>query len=116
MSLEFSSKPNYFFFAQTFINHLKDQLIRQPADTVNLSLADIHGWFRGDFAATTANLEGILNIADSYRVVTGNQATQLIEHYHINAETNSVTLQLNSAAAQALSQGAELVIPEDSEY
>lgn len=112
MSLEFSHKPNYFFFAQTLVNFLGEQLRNQPITTKTYALADIYHLFRQDFAATTANLESILNIADGYRV----QDQPFIEHYHINAEANTVSFNFNPAAAQAVAQGAPITAPDAVDY
>lgn len=68
--MEFSSKPNYFLFAQLLIRHIENY-VKKHADAQNaiFDLRDVYELFRQDLAATTTNLEGILNIADEYLLI-----------------------------------------------
>ncbi len=66
MHLEYTHDPNYFFFSQLLMRHIESYIRKHPdADNAIFDLRDIYEVFREDFAATTTNLESILNIADS---------------------------------------------------
>ena len=65
MNLNYSHKPNYFLFAQLLVRHIEGYIKKHPdASDAIFDLRDIYEIFRQDLAATTTNLEGILNIAD----------------------------------------------------
>ena len=113
MSLDYTHKPNYFMFAQLFIRHLQNYFEKHPdAQNAIFDLRDIYELFRQDLAATTTNLEGILNIADEYQVETLTGDQKLISNYQINSEQSQLQLELNSAAVDALIQGKALISPD----
>ncbi|MBV6551206.1 hypothetical protein OK024_10165 [Acinetobacter sp. UGAL515B_02] len=118
MSLEFTHKPNYFFYAQLLVRHIETYAQKHAdADHVTFDLKEIYQLFREDFASTTTNLEGILNISDEYRVETlagGDQ--KLISHYKIDAENNTLSVDFNQDALAALKQGKPLIAPNASLY
>ncbi len=53
-------------------------------------LRDIYELFRQDKASATINLDGIMNIADEYRVETLQGDQDLISHYAIDPQNNSL--------------------------
>lgn len=117
MNLEFSHKPNYFLFAQLFIRHLEQHIKKHPnQNQASFDLRDIYKIFQHDFASTTTNLEGILNISDDYRVETINGDEKLIQHYKIDAEQNHLHIDFNPAASQALKEGKPMIEPDASIY
>lgn len=69
MSIDYIHKPNYFMFAQLFISHLQNYFEKHPdAQNAIFDLRDIYELFRQDKASATINLDGIMNIADEYRL------------------------------------------------
>lgn len=68
MSLKFTHKPDYFLYTSYLFDILKTILQKHPEETLNFNLQDIYDLFGKDFASASTNLEGILNIADEYRV------------------------------------------------
>ncbi|KAA8734480.1 hypothetical protein F4V57_05850 [Acinetobacter qingfengensis] len=117
MSVNFTNKPNYFFFAQALINFLQGK-IQSGVITDSrhsFALATIYETFGQDLAASTANLDGILNIADNY--YAGDDPQQkLIEQYRINAESNQIEFIFNEATVNAIKYGAELHAPDPTLY
>ena len=101
--MDFTSKPNYFLFAQLLIRHI-ESYVKKHLDAQNaiFDLRDIYEVFRQDLAATTTNLEGILNIADEYRIDTLNGDQKIISSFKIDAEQNSLLIDFNNDALQAL--------------
>ncbi len=85
MNLEYTHKPDYYLFAQLLVRHIESYIHKHPdADNAIFDLRDVYEIFRQDFASTTTNLEGILHIADSYRVETLNGDQPLIPLYTTN--------------------------------
>ena len=117
MNLEYSHKPNYFFFAQTFIRYLESHVKKHPND-VNLELegVQIYDLFRQDLAATTTNLEAILSIADEYSVQTPQGSQALIQQYHIHADANRLSLVFNADAVASLVAGEPIAEPDATLY
>ncbi|CAG67636.1 hypothetical protein [Acinetobacter baylyi] len=118
MNLEYTHKPNYFFYAQLFIRHIETYIQKHP-DVLHATfeLSDIYDLFRQDYASSTTNLDSILNIADEYKVETLNSGDQkLITHYKIDAENNSLTIDFDEDAAKSLQQGKSLVAPDANQY
>lgn len=67
MSLKFTHKPDYFLYAQLFVRHLENYIVKHPEENApNFNLQDIYDLFGKDFASASTNLEGILNIADEW--------------------------------------------------
>lgn len=117
MSLQFTHKPNYFFFAQTFAHFLTNTLQKNQYANTNFTfeLADIYNVFHQDFASTTANLESILHIVKGYAI--GNQeGERLVSEYKIDSDANTLNVQFNSVAVDALKQGQTLVAPDAVSY
>ncbi|SEL82281.1 hypothetical protein [Acinetobacter sp. DSM 11652] len=117
MSLEFTHKPNYFLFAQLIVHHL-DSYIKKHPDATNaiFDLRDIYQIFRQDLASTTTNLDAILNIADEYTVETIHGDQKLISNYHIDATNNSLLIDFNADALNALKQGKRIIEPNANNY
>lgn len=115
MQLAYSHKPNYFFFAQLLIRHVESYIHKHPdANNAIFDLRDIYQLFREDFASTTTNLEGILNIADAYRVETLNGDQTLIQSYKIDVKNNSLLIDFHPDALQRLKSGYPLLEPDAS--
>lgn len=113
--MEFSSKPNYFLFAQLLIRHIENYVKKhQDAQNAIFDLRDVYEIFRQDLAATTTNLEGILNIADEYRIDTINGDQKIISSYKIDAEQNSLLIDFNADALQSLKDGKAIIEPDAS--
>ena len=112
MNLDFSHKPNYFLFAQLLVRFIETQSKQQNMSQLNISFEQLEQIFQGDSAATTINLEGILNIADEYQVETLTGDQKLISNYQINSEQSQLQLELNPAAVEAVIQGKALISPD----
>ena len=111
--MEFSSKPNYFLFAQLLIRHIQNYVKKHPdAQNAIFDLRDVYEIFRQDLAATTTNLEGILNIADEYRIDTIQGDQKIISGYKIDAEQNSLLIDFNADALQALRESKPIITPD----
>ena len=111
--MEFSSKPNYFLFAQLLLRHIENYVKKhQDAQNAIFDLRDVYEIFRQDLAATTTNLEGILNIADEYRIDTINGDQKIISGYKIDAEQNSLLIDFNADALQSLKDGKPILEPD----
>lgn len=117
MSLKFTHKPNYFFFAQTLINFLVNKIQKTGKVTeLTIHLSDIYEVFHQDFASTTANLEGILNIADNYHVGREDADHRLIASHKIDGEAHQITFFFKPHAIDALSQGQDIIVPDANSY
>lgn len=115
MSLDFTHKPDYFLSAQLFIRHLETYIEKHPdAQNAIFDLRDIYELFRQDLASATTNLEGILNIADEYKVDTLQGDQKIIQSYHIDAQNNSLLVDLNNDAVISLRDGKEIIAPDAS--
>ncbi|MDF2417026.1 hypothetical protein GWP85_05780 [Acinetobacter beijerinckii] len=115
MHLEYTHDSDYFFFSQLLMRHIESYIRKHPdADNAIFDLRDIYEVFREDFAATTTNLESILNIADSYKVETLNGDQALIKSYKIDVKNNSLLLDFNSDALTNLRSGHPLIEPDSS--
>ncbi len=100
MHLEYTHDSDYFFFSQLLMRHIESYIRKHPDAE--------------DFAATTTNLESILNIADSYKVETLNGDQPLIKSYKIDVKNNSLLLDLNIDALNGLRSGHPLIEPDSS--
>ncbi len=117
MNLEYSHKPNYFFFAQTFVRFIEGYIKKNPtAMHAEFDIRDIYNLFRQDFAASTTNLEAILNIADEYAVNTTKGIQNLILKYHIHADSDRLSLDFDPDAVDSLLAGALFVEPDATLY
>ncbi len=113
MNLEFTHKPDYFLFAQLIIRHVENYIEKHPdANNAIFDLRDIYELFRQDRASATTNLEGIMNIADEYRVETLNGDEKLISRYAIDAKNNSLLLDFNPNALDSLKSGKQIIAPD----
>ena len=113
MSLQYTHKPDYFFFAQLLARHLESYVKKHPdAQNAIFDLRDIYELFRQDFASTTTNLDAILNIADQYKVETINGDQIVISRYAIDATNNSLLLDFNPDALVSLRQGKPIIEPD----
>lgn len=113
MSLNFIHKPDYFLSAQLFIRHLESYIEKYPElQTANFDLQEIYQLFRQDFASASTNLEGILNIADEYKVDTIEGDQKIIQKYTIDSQSNTLTVQFNTAAHNSLKNGKPIIPPD----
>lgn len=117
MTLKYAHESEYFFFAQLLFHHVERYIEKHPdAQDAIFDLRDIYDLFRQDFAATTTNLEAILNVADEYKVETLNGDQKLISHYAIDPKNNSLLLDLNADALASLKQGKSLIEPDATSH
>lgn len=117
MSLEFTHKPNYFLYAQLMIRHIESYIKKHPdANNAIFDLRDIYQVFREDLPSTTTNLDAILNIADEYTVETLAGDQKIISQYNINASDNSLLIDFNSDALNALRDGKKINEPDANNY
>ncbi len=117
MNLEFSHKPDYFLFAQLIIRHIENYIQKHPdADNAIFDLRDIYELFRQDKASATTNLDGIMNIADEYKIETLNGDEKLISRYEINAKNNSLLIDFNLNALTSLKNGKPIIVPDATHY
>ena len=113
MSMSFSHKPDYFLFAQLIIRHIENYIKKHPdASNAIFDLRDIYELFRQDLASTTTNLDGIMNIADEYKIDTINGDQKIISQYKIDAEQNSLLFDFNADALTSLRAGKPIVEPD----
>ncbi|MHA3052212.1 hypothetical protein [Acinetobacter sp. ANC 4640] len=112
MSLDISHKPNYFLFAQLLARFIENHLPIHPSTQLKIPFDQLHHLFQNDPAATSINLEGILNIANEYKVETLSGDQKLIEFYQIDHEQLNLTLDLNAQAISELIQGKTLIAPD----
>ncbi len=115
MSLEYTHQPDYFLFAQLLMRHIQQHMQKHTnADHAIFDLSDIYQLFRQDLASATTNLEGILNIADEYKVETLYGDQKLIQQYKMDIENNALMMQFHVAALQALREGKALLPPDST--
>ncbi|WP_171430279.1 hypothetical protein [Acinetobacter lactucae] len=113
MTLEYTHKPNYYLFAQLLVRHIESYIHKHPdANNAIFDLRDVYEIFRQDFASTTTNLEGILHIADEYKIETINGDQPLIQKYQIDAKNNSLLIDFNSEALTSLRSGKTILEPD----
>jgi hypothetical protein len=113
MSLNFTHKPNYFLCAQLVIRHIENYISKHPdANNAIFDLRDIYELFRQDFASATTNLDGIMNIADEYKVETINGDEKIISKYSIDATENTLLIDFNSEALNSLREGKKIIVPD----
>lgn len=116
MNLEFTHKPNYFLCAQLLARYIADHASKLTEPVLHISFEDLQKLFQGDRASATTNLESILNIADEYKLDTLSGDQSLIQNYHLDFEEESLTLNLNTDALQALKDGKTLFHPDAESY
>ncbi|NLN58207.1 MAG: hypothetical protein GX151_09820, partial [Gammaproteobacteria bacterium] len=68
--------------------------------------------FRQDKASATINLDGIMNIADEYRIETLQGDQKLISRYAIDPQNNSLLVDFNREALDSLKQGKTILAPD----
>lgn len=113
MTLEYTHKPNYYLFAQLLMRHIESYIHKHPdANNAIFDLRDVYEIFRQDFASTTTNLEGILHIADEYKIETINGDQPLIQKYQIDAKNNSLLIDFNPDALTSLRSGKPILEPD----
>ena len=113
MQLEYTHDTDYFFFSQLLMRHIETYIQKHPdADNAIFDLRDIYEVFREDFAATTTNLEGILNIADEYVLETEEGLLPLISSHSINLKNHVLSLEFSPKALTSLLSGRSLVNPK----
>jgi hypothetical protein len=113
MSLNFTHKPNYFLCAQLVIRHIENYISKHPdANNAIFDLRDIYELFRQDFASASTNLDGIMNIADEYKVETINGDEKIISQYSIDATNNSLLIDFNAEALNSLREGKKIIVPD----
>ncbi|AOA57370.1 hypothetical protein [Acinetobacter larvae] len=117
MNLEYAHEPNYFLFAQVLVRFLEQQIHKNPEQyQASYELKVIRDVFQQDHAASTTNLESILNIADEYTVDTLDGPTKIIESYHVNIEELSLILNYNPKAVAAIHAGQAINEPDATSY
>ena len=117
MQLKNSYKPNYFFFAQRFMHLLQQHIKQHPEETqLTLRLQEIYSHFGDDFAATTTSLDGILNIADEYRIETLDGDQKIIQSYHIHANENTLELHVIEDVTLASNASLKWLEPDPNSY
>ncbi|WP_111895666.1 hypothetical protein [Acinetobacter sp. MB5] len=114
MSLDISHKPNYFLFAQLLVRFIETHPPTHPTTQLQIPLSQLQEIFQGDAAATSINLEGILNIANEYKVETLSGDKKLIQSYEIDNEQLNLVLDLNAQAISEMIQGKALIAPDAS--
>ena len=113
MSLRFSHKPNYFLFAQLLVRHIENYIQKNPnINQAAFDLRDIHALFQEDHASSSINLDGIMNIADEYKVETLSGDQKLIQRYNVDAKNTKLVIDFNSEALQSLKEGKSLIEPD----
>lgn len=113
MNLEFTHKPDYFLFAQLIIRHIENYVAKHPdADNAIFDLRDIYELFRQDKASATTNLDGIMNIADEYKVETLSGDQRLIQRYSIDGKNTKLMIDFNPEALHGLKEGKPLIEPD----
>ena len=117
MTLEFTHKPNYFMFAQLIVRHIENYIEKHPdANNAIFDLRDIYELFRQDKASATTNLDGILNIADEYKVETVSGDQKIISQYKVDAVNNTLLIDFNADALQAIREGKPVLQPDATSY
>lgn len=117
MQLQNSYKPNYFFYAQRFMHLVQQKLQKHPEETdISLRLQDIYDHFGQDFAASSTSLEGILNIADEYRIETIDGDQKIIQSYHIDATENTLHLRLIPEVSNTNNLNIQWLTPDPTRY
>lgn len=113
MNLHYTHKPNYYFFAHKLVLFLENYIKHHPnhvQETFNLNT--IYDLFDYDFASSSTNLEGILNIVDEYVIETNNGNEPLVKAYHISHDNHILTIDFNSNAIAHLAQGKVITYPK----
>ncbi|MBO3661249.1 hypothetical protein J5N53_08970 [Acinetobacter variabilis] len=113
MSLRFTHKPDYFFFAQLLMRHVESYIQKhQDASNAIFDLEDIHKLFQTDYASSSINLDGIMNIADEYKLETLSGDQKLIQSYQVDVKNNKLLINFNSDALNSLKEGKPLIEPD----
>ena len=113
MSLRFSHRPDYFLFAQLLVRHIENYIQKNPnISQAAFDLRDIHALFQEDHASSSINLDGIMNIADEYKVETLSGDQKLIQRYNVDAKNTKLVIDFNSEALQSLKEGKSLIEPD----
>lgn len=109
MNLQYSHKPNYYFFAHTLALMLESHVKQHPDHLQDsFSLDTINDWFHHDTASSSINLIGILDIVDDYNVATANGQVPLLSEYHLDYEKHELRVQFHPQAVQYLLAGQPL--------
>lgn len=113
MILEYTHKPNYYFFAHRLISFLESKVKKNPEllrETFNLS--EVYDLFEHDFASTSINLDGIMNVVDEYVIDTAHGQQVLISSYHISADNHVLEINYNPHAVSELMAGKSVLFPQ----
>lgn len=117
MTLEYTHKPDYFLNAQLIIRHVETYIKKHPdAQNAIFDLRDIYQILRTDMASSTINLDGILNIADEYKVETLSGDQRIISQYKVDAVNNTLLIDFNADALLALRDGKAVIQPDANSY
>lgn len=117
MDLEYTHRPNYFYFAQILINHIETYIQKhQSASDAIFDLRDIYDIFKQDYASTTINLNSILQIADEYKLETLDGDQKLIESFHIDHLNHSLLIDFNPEALASFKEGKPFIVPNANNY
>ncbi|WP_216934661.1 MULTISPECIES: hypothetical protein [unclassified Acinetobacter] len=113
MSLHYAHKPNYFLYAQLVVRHIQNYIQKNPETSqLAFDLNEIHALFQDDFASSSINLDGIMNIADEYKVETLSGDQKLIQRYDIDVKNAKLLIDCNPEALQSLKDGKPLIEPD----
>ncbi len=113
MNLQYTHKPNYYFFAHTLALMLESHVKQYPQHLQeSFNLHTINDWFFQDVASSSINLEGILNIVDEYSVVTSYGKVPLLSEYHLQYDTHELHVKFHPQAVANLLAGGVLDYPK----
>lgn len=113
MSLHYAHKPNYFLYAQLIVRHIQNYVQKnQNTSQLVFELNEINALFQDDFASVSVNLDGIMNIADEYKVETLSGDQKLIQHYNVDVKNAQLLINCNPEALQSLRDGKPLIEPD----
>lgn len=113
MNLHYTHKPNYYFYAHKLVLFLENHVKKHPSDVQEtFNLNTIYDLFDHDFASSSTNLEGILNIVDEYVIETETGREALVAQYRISLDNHVLTLSFNPNAVTRLIQGQTITYPK----
>ncbi|MFT4021401.1 MAG: hypothetical protein QM666_07780 [Acinetobacter sp.] len=116
MTLDFIHKPNYFLFSQLLIRHLQQNLPTDGSNIIRIPFARLQEIFQDDTASVTTNLQGILNIADEYKIDTLSGDQAIIQNYQIDSAQKELNITLNTDAIASLKDSKSPLEPDATSY
>lgn len=113
MNVEYSHRPNYYFFAHKLVLFLQNYVKQHPnSQSATFNLSEIYDLFGHDRASSTTNLEGILNIVDEYTLETAEGDQPLIQSHRVHINNHILSLTFNSSAIESIVIGKMIVNPK----